>query len=45
MASGAAVDKKRFKGMNRTLGSKMIDVTLTFAVRRTKKVLTPRLPY
>ena len=39
-ASGAAVDKKRFIGMDRTLVSKEIDVPLTFALRPPKKVLT-----
>ena len=39
-ASGAAVDKKRFEGMNRTLVPKGIDVTLTFGRCRPKKVLT-----
>ena len=36
-ASGAAVDKKRFEGMNGTLGSKEIDVTLTFGLPALKK--------
>jgi hypothetical protein len=36
-ASGAAVDKKRFEGMNGTLGSKEIDFTLTFGLPALKK--------
>jgi hypothetical protein len=39
-ASGAAVDKKRFEGMDRTLGSRKFDVTLTFGPHPPKKVLT-----